>query len=167
MVEEAPREAHVPTQQPSPGQEARLPGPDVDPGRPQHPARSAAQGPSATLGLIWRLRDRRSFVELRRRGRRVRHGVVAMTRLAPAPEYAHLPPRVAFAVPRRVGSAVQRNTLRRRIRAHLHEVRSAAPERIPSGSYLISLQPGAAELPRAELIDAVDRCLDRLGRSRP
>ena len=97
--------------------------------------RPAAQGPAAPVGLIWRIRDRRTFVELRRRGRRARDGCVAVTYL-PAPEAeAADPPRVAFAVPRRTGPAVVRNRLRRRARAHLAARRARArrpPRRAPT-----------------------------------
>ena len=54
-----------------------------DPRRPRRPAVPPAQGPSAAVGLIWRIRDRRTFVELRRRGRRARHGCVSVTYLPP------------------------------------------------------------------------------------
>jgi len=58
------------------------------------------------------------------------------------------PPRVAFAVGRRVGSAVERNRLRRQLRAVAAEL---APDLEP-GAYLVSYRgsPGAssAELRR-------------------
>ncbi len=49
---------------------------------------------------------------------------------------------VAFAVPRRVGTAVTRNRIRRRLRAALVEL---GPE-VPSGSYLIGADRGAADM---------------------
>jgi len=72
------------------------------------------------------------------------------------------PPRVAFAVPRAVGPAVVRNRLRRRIRAHLTEVRRDRPERLPGGAWLVALSPAARQLGSAELCADVDGCLDRL-----
>jgi ribonuclease P protein component len=162
MVEEAPREAHIPAQQPPKGQEAWLPVPDVDEGRPQRPPIPSAQGPSPAVGLIWRIRDRRTFVEMRRRGRRTRHGVVAVTMLAPTAPSVAEPPRVAFAVPRNVGTAVVRNRVRRQVRAHLTEVRAADPVRFSNGSWLFAILPGAAAVDRTTLLADVDACLDRL-----
>jgi ribonuclease P protein component len=162
MVEEAPREAHIPAQQSPQGQEAWLPVPDVHQGRPQRPSVPSAQGPSTAVGLIWRLRDRRTFVELRRRGRRARHGVVAVTMLAPSASTVADPPRVAFAVPRKVGTAVVRNRVRRQVRAHLGSVRAADPVRLSGGSWLFALLPGVAEVDRTVLLADVDACLDRL-----
>lgn len=160
MVEEAPREAHIPAQQPPPGQEARLPRSDGHEGRSQRPARSSAQGPQAPVGLIWRLHDRRTFIELRRRGRRTRSGSVAVTVMLDPVSPTPLPPRIAFAVPRKVGPAVVRNRLRRQVRAHLASRR--ADHRLPSGDWLFAIQPGAADLERSALLEAVDTCVDRM-----
>jgi len=54
-------------------------------------------------------------------------------------------PQVAFAIGRRCGSAVVRNTLRRRAR---EVVRTEAPG-LSRGSYLVRLEPEAAGLDRA------------------
>ena len=159
---EAPREAYVPAQQPPPGEEARLPFPHVDPCWAQRVAGPSAQGPSTSVGLIWRIRDRRTFQELRRRGRRVRSGTVVVTMLAPTPEMIGSPPRVAFAVSRKVGPAVVRNRLRRQVRAHLGQLRSSSPALFPSGTWLFSLQPEAASVARPVLLADVDECLGRL-----
>lgn len=79
---------------------------------------------------------------------------------APGPSAAE-PPRIAFAVPRKVGTAVVRNRLRRQARAHL--VRRGSSERgLAAGAYLIALAPGAAEQDRDEVLADLDRCLDRL-----
>ena len=157
MVEEAPSEAHVPAQQSPPRQEARIPPSHGHSSRSQRPSFASSQGPRSPVGLIWRIRDRRSFIELRRHGRRARHGCVAMTFL-PAPPGAPVePPRGGFALPRKVGTAVVRNRLRRQVQAHL---RSVAPT-MAAGTYLISLQPGAADAERATLLDDVDHCLRR------
>lgn len=160
MVEEAPREAHLPAQQPPPRQAPRLSSSHGDPLGPQHRAGPPAQGPPAPVGLIWRIRDRHTFVELRRRGRRARHGSVSVTYL-PAAATTTEPPRVAFAVPRKVGTAVVRNRVRRQVKAHLA---TTTPDRspMPSGAYLVALAPGAGEVGRAQLLSDVDHCLDRL-----
>ena len=65
--------------------------------------------------------------------------------------------RVAFAVPRKVGNAVERNRCRRRLRAVVAE--NAAS--IPAGTYLIAIDQGVRDLPfqelRARVIEAMQR----------
>lgn len=158
MVEEARSEAHVPAQQPSPSQEARLPPSHGHPSRSQRPALASAQGPRPPVGLIWRIRDRRSFVELHRRGRRAHRGCVTVTFAAAPPGSPAEPPRVAFALSRKVGSSVERNRLRRQIQAHLREIAGT----MPSGAYLVALRPGSAGTDRQTLLGDVDACLSRL-----
>jgi len=67
-----------------------------------------------------------------------------------------LPPRVAYAVGRRVGPAVVRNRVRRRLRAvtlaHRGELR-------PGGAYLFGATPAAATAPFAELDAAMAQLL--------
>ena len=64
-----------------------------------------------------------------------------------APGNPSEPPKVGFAVGRRVGGAVQRNRLRRRLRAIATEVASE----LKPGAYLIGTAPEAAALPFREL----------------
>lgn len=64
-----------------------------------------------------------------------------------APVLPTAPPQVGFAVGKRVGGAVQRNRLRRRLRAIATEV---AADLTP-GAYLIGAAPEAAALPFREL----------------
>ena len=143
-AEEAMGEAHVPTEPAQARQEPRVPASHVDAGRPGHPQGSSPQGPSQAVGLIWRLRGRQTFVALRRSGRRSQRGPVTVTW---APVHPTEPPRVGFAVGTRVGGAVQRNRLRRRLRAIATEV---AGDLAP-GAYLIGTAPEAAVLPFREL----------------
>lgn len=101
---------------------------------------------------VWRVRDRATFVELRRQGRRVRRGPVSVTFVAGGPSE---PPKVAYAVGRRVGSAVRRNRLRRRLRAVVADL---APDMRP-GAYLVGAAPAAADLPFGELKAVVSQAL--------
>jgi ribonuclease P protein component len=98
---------------------------------------------SAAVAATWRIRDRATFDALRD-GRRGHAGPVRVT-WRPEPEGGG-PPRVAFAVGRRVGSAVARNRLRRQLRAVVAEL---AGELAP-GAYLLAYR-GAPEVPSGEL----------------
>ena len=57
---------------------------------------------------------------------------------------AAAPPCVGFAIGRRVGTAVVRNRLRRRLRDEVAAL--ARSGRLPAGAYLIGLAPAAASL---------------------
>ena len=69
---------------------------------------------------------RRVFAELRRSRRRVFAGPVKVQFL-PETEAEGAPGRVQFAVPRKVGTAVERNRCRRRLRAVVTEERGIDP----------------------------------------
>ena len=77
-------------------------------------------------------------------GTRRRSGPVTVA-FVPAPG-GEVPARpcVAFAIGRRVGPAVVRNRLRRRLRDELG--RLARAQQLPAGAYLIALAPPAAAL---------------------
>jgi ribonuclease P protein component len=57
------------------------------------------------------------------------------------------PPRVAYAIGRKVSTAPGRNRLRRRLRALL----AAEQDRLVPATYLVSARPGAADLTFAQL----------------
>jgi ribonuclease P protein component len=63
--------------------------------------------------------------------------------------------RVAFSTPKRIGSAVVRNRLRRQLRALLQE-RSA---RLPHGWYLVAVEPRAVDNDWGQLGTTLDRLL--------
>jgi ribonuclease P protein component len=136
-------EETVSTEQSQAGQAARLPSPHVDPRWSSHPQGPPVEGSAPPVGLIWRVDRRQTFAELRR-GRRHREGPVTVSWVPGDPTE---PPRVAYTIGRRVGSAVVRNRLRRRLRALTRE---AAPN-LRSGSYLIGVSPEAASLSYDEL----------------
>ena len=139
------REAHVPAQQPPAQAEARFSVADAH-------ARGAGdhQGPSrprsvAADGLIWRIRDHATFRSLRRAPAR-RRGPVTVRVVSTADATA--PPRVAYAVGRSVGGAVERNRVRRRLRAAVHDEREALAV---GRAYLIGAGAGADRLSFSEL----------------
>jgi ribonuclease P protein component len=80
-----------------------------------------------------------------------------MVYLAEVPEGAPRT-RLAFAVTRRVGSAVVRNRLRRRLRAIL----TGLGPRLPAGAVLVSAGPGAVARDPDELRHDVVSLLDAL-----
>jgi ribonuclease P protein component len=120
-------EATVPAEHPAAGQAARVPTPDVDARRAVDSEGAAGQGPGPAVGLIWRVRDQATFRSLRD-ARRVRRGPLTVAWLADG----SVPPRVAFAIGRRVGGAVVRNRLRRRLRS------LARRSSLPGGVWLVS-----------------------------
>ena len=137
-------EANLSAQEAQEDAHARVSGPDVDAGRSGGAQGATAQGPSQAVRLIWRIRDRATFDRLATVRRR-RRGPISMSFLPGDPS---TPPRVAYAVGRRVGPAVVRNRVRRRLRAatlaHRAELRSG-------GIYLFGAAPSAAAAPYAEL----------------
>jgi|GEM_PF-140010 ribonuclease P protein component len=101
------------------------------------------------------VRGRRVFTELRRSRRRVFAGPVRVQFLQAAK--VEEAPRVAFAVPRKVGTAVERNLCRRRLRAVVAENTAS----ISPGTYLVAVDQGVRDLPfqelRARVIEAMQR----------
>jgi ribonuclease P protein component len=96
------------------------------------------------MARLWRVRDRATFAALRRDGARRRVGPLSVVRLDP--ERGGSPrPAVAFAIGRAAGSAVDRNRIRRRLRAVLGEVD------LRPGTYLLSAGPSIATLSHQEL----------------
>ena len=85
-----------------------------------------------------RISDRATFEALRRDGRRGRRGNITVTFVA----CGDGSPRVAYAVGKRVGGAVIRNRLRRRLRAVVAEASGS----LTPGAYLVAAGPGATDL---------------------
>jgi ribonuclease P protein component len=92
--------------------------------------------------VVWPIRDRATFDVLRRTGRRSRRGPVTVTFAAVG---EHPVPRVAYAVGKRVGGAVVRNRLRRRLRS------VTAGATLRPGAYLVSAGPEATGLSYEDL----------------
>jgi ribonuclease P protein component len=117
------------------------------------------------VGAIGRVQHRATFLDLRRYGTRAASGPLTVTFVAdaaprPGTEARHpARTRVAFAVPRRVGKAVVRNRVRRRLRAVFAE---ADPTRAPAGAYLVAVRPGVADLSYRELSEHVHRALSKI-----
>ncbi|MHB8246545.1 MAG: ribonuclease P protein component [Acidimicrobiales bacterium] len=107
----------------------------------------------------FRVSSKRTFALIRTSRRRARSGPIAVQYVSAVP--ADRSRYVAYAVPRRVGTAVERNTYRRRIRA----VVSEAVEAVPAGTYLIGVGPGVKDVSFQELRSRVIEVMNRASRT--
>ncbi|MBI2169204.1 MAG: ribonuclease P protein component [Actinobacteria bacterium] len=108
--------------------------------------------------MIWRVRDRATFAALAR-GQRARSGPITVIRTSLPPEVSPEPPRVAYRVGRRVGGAVVRNRVRRRLRV---AVGNTADRFRPGWAYLVAVAPEGARAAGADLQAAIEAALERL-----
>jgi len=103
--------------------------------------------------LIQRCRQSADFVALRR-GRRIGGRVLWMLY---APDEALSHPRVAFAIGRRAGGAVERNRLRRRLQSILRD----RQDQLPPGRYLFGSRQRAGtvnyEAAQADIVHFLER----------
>ena len=150
-------EATVPAEQPAAGQAPRVSAPDVDSGGTGHPESAPRQGSRPPVGLIWRVGDRATFHALRS-ARRARRGLLTV---AWAEDGVAGPPRVAFTVGRRVGPAVARNRVRRRLRE------LARRSELPGGAWMVSASAGASSVPFSVLARWWDGAVASLVERRP
>jgi ribonuclease P protein component len=152
LVEEIMGEANLPAQKAQAHADPRVPGTDVDPGGPGRHQVPSPEGPAQADRLTWRVRDRSTFSALAAASRR-RRGPISLACLVGE---ENIPPRVAYAVGRKVGGAVTRNRVRRRLRASVARHRSHLR---PGAAYLFGAGQEAATAPFAELEAAVGELL--------
>jgi ribonuclease P protein component len=110
--------------------------------------------------MVWRVRDRASFEALRRSARRARRGAVTVSFAEVGAEGR---PRVAFAIGKRAGGAVERNRLRRRLRA----VAAGLGNDLEPGVYLLSAGRTATGLTYPELKSQVTEAMTAAPQARP
>lgn len=108
--------------------------------------------------MIGRIRERETFVRLRRDGSQLRIEPLWCSYL---PDPHVMPPQVAFAIGRPVGSAVRRNRVRRRIRAILSD------SDVPPGVLLIGASSRVGELTYDELRNKVHQLVALLATKSP
>jgi ribonuclease P protein component len=118
-----PHEENLPAQQPSPQEDSRLPRPDEDEGRPRGPGAPPRQGPEAprplsvparpaALPRARRIAARRDYQRTYDEGAK-RHGRYVVVFAAPNGSGLS---RLGVTVTKKVGGAVLRNLLKRRVR---------------------------------------------------
>ena len=112
--------------------------------------------PQRTFG---RLTSRSSFAELQRSRARASSGPVRASFVPVEDGAPGVFPQVGYAIGRHCGTAVVRNTLRRRARA----VVRAEASTLPRGTYLLRVAPAAVALPPAAFRSDVATALRRAG----
>jgi ribonuclease P protein component len=126
---------------------AWVPGADVDPGRPSDPEAAPGKGAQAPLGLTRVVKRRNRLSRSRDFDAVYRHGRSTATRYLvlytfPRPEADGEGPRLGLAVSRQLGGAVDRNRVKRRLRAAFDELADGL-----SGDYdyVLIARPGLNE----------------------
>lgn len=157
-------ETHVPAECAAPGSTARIPAPDDDEKRKGDHQRPPSPWSEKAVGLIERLRGRSAFARLRASGVRTDHGLL-WVRHVPDPSLGAA--RVAYALPRRMGSAVTRNTVRRRLREIVRELDRETEDGLPAGLYLVGTKPAVRQYSHADLRVSMAACLSELDGKTP
>ncbi len=164
-ITRSPDEANLPAQEAPPRQGTRLSSPDVvarrstDPGRPSRPRPEEADGliergtHPPRLMMLSRPRD---FATLQATGTVRSHPLLVVRFLRTELEIT----RFGLATGRKIGGAVIRNRLRRRLREVL---RALAPSFQPGWDVLIIARPALVKATHEELTEAVARLLRRGG----
>ena len=152
-------EAYVSAQQSTTEAQAWVSDTHANPCRPCNFESSPPQRARAFVSLIWRIKNRGTFQLLARSGARARQGPVVV-RFLPNDAAGHpaYPPSVGYVVSRRVGGAVTRNRVRRRLRAGVHLHRAML---VDGATYLVSAQPEAAHTKSSELHEALCGALSK------
>ncbi len=157
MPKEATSEAHLSAERPQAGEAPRIPSPHVDASWPSGDPQPPPEGPRSAVSVT-PMRGRANFLDLRRNGVRARSGPFVVTF---APWVDDGPVQVGYAVSRRVGNAVVRNRLRRRLRAILDGLARAGNPTLRGGRYVISPNPAAVHLSFPQLEAAVQGALEK------
>jgi ribonuclease P protein component len=165
---EQTREADLPTEQIGAQAPPRFPEPHGDQGRPQGAQRPPDARPEAPQRLIAgklaapveKLRKRADFLGAATGPRAPAAAFVLQT----GARADNGPPRVGFTVSKKVGNAVERNRVRRRLR---EIVRLSDAGRLrPGNDYVLIGRRAALDLPFERLIEDFARALERIHQQR-
>lgn len=143
-------EAHIPTQHPATLTQARVPSPDEHQGGSCDHQIASPQRSPPPVGVIGRLHGRLVFTTLRQQGVRVRSGWLWCS-MVNDPNASV--PHIGYAIGRAYGNAVERNLLRRRLRAAFEN----HDEALPVGSYLVGVSCRGTQPTWPEVLKVVDR----------
>jgi ribonuclease P protein component len=156
-------ETHLSTQRTQAGKDPRVPQAHVYQGRPGGDPVAPGEGTPSPVGVISAksperaltpIRSRHTFEDLRRSRIRGRSGPLTVV-FVPQTTWSRC--EVAYAINKKLGNAVTRNRLRRRLRSILSDRASE----LPAGAYLIRADPGAPSLAFNELRVAMSQALER------
>ena len=148
-------EAHLPTEQPGPRTPARLSPSQRDGRRPQDPERPPGARPQEAQRLVT-LRKRSDFLAANAGRRASSPGLVLLVRDRRDGDPTK---RVGFTVTKKIGGAVVRNRMKRRLRALARELLPAGG--MPGADHVLIGRSGGIErdfaLLRQELASALER----------
>lgn len=159
---EAPYEAYLSAEPPQARQDPRFPQENENRGGQAGDSLSQATGPQETHRLVlglrkgMRLTDSPEFERVYKRGTAYRGKLISVHAF---PRGAG-GPRLGLSVSKKVGNAVSRNSVKRRLRELF---RSRFPGSEPELDFVVSARPAASGATYAELERELDRALERLG----
>ena len=119
----------------------------------------------ATVPAWARLRRRADFQRAARGKRAQAESFALQSRLRAEAEAGDVGPRVGFTVTRKIGGAVERNRIRRRLKAALAAASAIAPD--AHSDYVLVARRPALTRRFAALVADVERAFAQIGRVRP
>jgi ribonuclease P protein component len=151
-------EAHFSAQQPRPRASPRVPSPDGDSGRSRCDPRASRPRSSQAVGLNV-LRKRSDFLAANAGKRAPMPGFVLLVRDR-ADDSAEM--RVGFTVTKKIGNAVVRNRMKRRLRALSHELLTS--DGVPGADHVLIGRAGGIERDYAALKHELAKALAKVKR---
>jgi ribonuclease P protein component len=119
----------------------------------------------ATVPAWTRLRRRADFQRAARGRRANAESFALQSRARAEAEAVEAGPRVGFTVTRKIGGAVERNRIRRRLKAALAAASAIAPN--PHSDYVLVARRPALTRRFAALVADVERAFAMIGRAKP